>query len=264
MHKDEPLTVVIWTDSDGTYMLDGRKPKKISEAVDQYYVSSYSTCVEAAKLETCKSWIDRETNEYHLCFDYSATQAAVELVYNYLLDTWYPPWTRQVGAVTSYITSALSFKPAGRRNYVCVGTSIGIIFQLETDTTDKSEANADVVITNSIRTRAISFSPDKLGASYWFVLRSILLEAKTETVATTKTITTKIYRDGISTGVTIATPGTISLEKSGYTCIVDGLDINYTRLSLFEIEFISATADLLLEIYSLVCMIEVEGDRTIV
>ena len=76
MKADEPLSIAIWMDTDGIYVLDGRKPRKASADVDQYFNTEYATAITATKLGNCQAFPDRMNNEYHLL-----AQDDVELVY---------------------------------------------------------------------------------------------------------------------------------------------------------------------------------------
>jgi hypothetical protein len=256
MHADEPLTVVIWCDVDGVYLIDGRKPKKVSLPVDQYFNTEYSTAIAAASLSSLRAFVDPLRNEYHLLIPGSGTGHSVELVYNYVLDEWWPPFDRTVGGTNDFLTCGLSLKGTDSRYYTYAGTSAGFVFRLEMDTTDKTAANADVTITHSIKTRAISFDQEK-SFTFTFDFREVIIEAKARTSGT---ITTKFYKDLATSGTTIANPTALSLVNSGYSLALDKLDTSQSECSCFQLEFECSTADVELEIYDFNYLTESRGE----
>lgn len=259
INKDEPKSIVIWPDTDGIYAIDGRKPLKISGPVDHYFNTEFSTAMEAGKIDDCQAFVDPLRNEYHFLIPYSATQAAVELVYNYVNEEWYPPWIRTVGAAADYLVSGLTFRGTDDRYYSYGGGSAGRIYRLENDTSDKTEANADVAITHNVKTRAISVL-QKQSTTLDFTFRKAWIEAKARTTPTVKTITTNFYKDMATSGTAIATPAAIALSNSGYNLVVDNIDTNQSRCMTFALQFQAATIDLELEIYSFLYSLEALGE----
>jgi len=259
IHKDEPRSVVLWTDTDGVYTIDGRKPLKISGPIDHYFNTEYSTAMEATKIDDCQAFVDRLNNEYHLLIPYSGTQGDVELVYNYITEEWYPPWERRVGGANDYLVCGLSLRGTGGRYYTYGGGSAGRVYRLEIDTSDKDVSDADIPITHSIKTRAIS-ATQKKSTTLDFTLRKAWIEAKARTSPTTKTITTKFYKDLATSGTTITTPAAIDLANSGYDLLVDNIDTDQTRCKTFQLEFEAARIDLELELYSFLYALEALGE----
>jgi len=244
MNQDEPLSIVIWQDTDGVYVLDGRKPKKVSPAIDNYFDPEYSTCIAAASISTLGSFTDRLKNEYHLLLP------DAELVYNYLLDEWYPPWNREVS-----LTCGLSLKGTDNRDYTYGGSSLGLVMRLENDTADKSTANADVAITHSVKSRAISVDQEQT-STLTFTLRHLWAEVKARTAGA---ITTKTFKNLASTGTTQAVPGALTMINSGYAMAIDKLDMNIEDCWNFQVEFSSATVDVEMEVYGFLYELGMRG-----
>jgi len=247
MHADEPLSVAIWQDVDGIYVLDGRKPRKASLPVDQFFNPEYSDCIAATNIRSRQALIDPLNNEYHFLLPTS------ELVYNYVTDEWYPPWERNVDLITG-----LNFKGTDDRYYTYGADAAGFVWRLENDTTDKSAADADVAISHSIKSRAIS-ATHKDSASFVMLLREIQAELKARSAGT---ITTKVYKDLASSGTTEAVPETMSMVNAGYSLVVPELDLSTEECLCFQVEFLLATVDQEIEIWSFNYEREVEGDRT--
>lgn len=251
MHKDESLTIAIWLDTDGVYIIDGRKPKKVSLPVDQFFNPEYSTCISAANLSLCQAFIDRNNNEYHLLIPDGR-----ELVYNYVTDEWYPPWDRQVGTTSEYLVCGLSLRGTDGRFYTYAGNNGGEVFRLENDTTDKSDANADVAITHSIKTRAICAEP-KLSTVFEFMFRKVQIEAKARTAGS---VTVKFYKDLTTSAETLSTPAGPTLVNTGYGLSVDGVYTSKVGCVAFQLEFESSVADVELELWSFLYQIEAAAE----
>lgn len=244
VYAHEVLTVAIWMDTDGIYLEDGRKTKKVSGPVDHYFNIEHATAISATNLANCQAFVDKANNEYHLLIP-----DGTELVYNYVLDEWYPPWDRQVGDADDYLVCGLCLKASDNRYYTYAGNNDGLVFRLETDTTDKNASNTDVTITHNVKTRAIGFQQE-LSTTLEFDFREIWLEAKARTSPTTKTITTNFFKDMATSGTALSAPSALSLANSGYSMTVDGLQANQTRCRLIQFQFQAATADLELEVWS--------------
>jgi len=259
MHADEPLSIAIWMDVDGVYVLDGRKPRKVSMPVNHYFDTEFSTAIGATYLDNVQAFSDRLKNEYHLIIPGTGTGHGAELVYNYVLDEWYPPWDRTVGGANDYLVCGLELRGSDNRYYTYGGANNGRVLLLEDDTTDKDASDADVAIDHSIKTRAISFVP-KQSVSLDFTFRKLWVEAKARTSPSTKTITANFFKDLASSGTAITTPAAISLANTGYSLAVDGLTTNQVHCRCFQWQFVVGTADLELEIYSFLYTINVEGE----
>lgn len=247
MHADEPLSVAIWQDVDGIYVLDGRKPRKVSIPVDQFFNPEYTTCIAATNIRNRQAYIDPLNNEYHFLMPTS------ELVYNYVTDEFYPAWERNIDLVTG-----LNLKGTDNRYYTYGGSAAGWVFRLENDTTDKSSANADVAISHYIKTRAIAGIPQQ-SVSYAFMLRELAVEVKAQSAGS---ITTQVFKDLASTGVTEAVPSAMSMVNSGYSLAVPELDLSTEDCMCFQVKVSNATADQVIEIWSINYELEVEGDRS--
>jgi len=260
MHQDEALTIAMWMDTDGVYALDGRKPKKISLPVDQYFNTEYSsTVIAAADLDNVQAFIDPLNNEYHVLLPNGGSGHGVELVYNPLQDEWYPPWDRTVGGANDYLVSGVRLRGTANRYHTYGGGSAGRIYRLENDTSDKDASDADVAITHQIKTRAISVDP-KQSPSLTFDFRKAWIEAKAVASPATKTITSKFYKDVATSGTTITAPATVDLGNTGFSLVVDGIDTNQPRCLTFQLEFIAAVIDLEMEIRSVLYTLEVKGE----
>lgn len=246
MHRDEPLMIAIWQDVDGIYVLDGRKPRKVSMPIDQYFNPEYtSTCISAANIDALDSFVDRVNNEYHLLLP-----SGVELVYNFVSDEWYPPWARQIA-----LSCGLYLRGTDDRFYTYGGSSSGFVMKLETDTADKTTANADSAIEHYVQTRAISFKQEQ-GITLRFNLRHVYVEAKAQTAGT---IVTTSYVDRATSGTTEAKPSAMSLINTGYSLAVPRLDISRLNINCFELKFSLNTVDQEMEIYSLVYEVDGRG-----
>jgi len=259
MHKDEPLSIAIWMDTDGIYALDGRKPRKISEVVSNYFNPESSDAISASSLDGCQAFIDPINTEYHLLIPGSGSGQGTELVYNPLTDEWYPPWDRTVGDANSYLVCGLSLRGTDNRYYTYGGNSEGRVFKLEDDTTDKDESNADVTITHSVKTRAIA-PIQRQSTTFEFTFRKAWVEAKAVTSPATKTITVKFYKDMATSGTALSTPGAIDLGNSGYSLAVDGVDASQENCVAFQLEFEASTADLEMELWSFMYSLAVRGE----
>lgn len=243
MHKDEPLSIAIWETVDGVYVLDGRKPRKVSLPVDNYFNPEYSDCIAAASINNRQSYIDQINNEYHFLLP------TVELVYNYALDEWYPPWTRAI-----VIDTAINLKGTDNRFYTYGASSGGFVMRLENDTSDKNASNADVAIDHSIKTRA--FSAEELGVSLLFTLIRIWAVMKAQSAGD---ITTKLFKNMATTGVALTVPSAISMITSGEGLTTAVLDISVQGCSCFQIEFSLAVIDQELELWSMLYELEARG-----
>ena len=251
VHQDEPLSIAIWADTDGIYILDGRKPKKVSMPVDQYFNTEYATAIAAASLSSLQAYIDKLNNEYHLLL-----QSITELVFNFVTDEWYPPWIRRAGDADDYLVCGINLKGTDNRDYCYAGNNDGLIFRLENDTTDKSEANADVAIEHSLKSRAIS-AQQEMATTLEFTFRKAFIEAKARASGT---VTTNFYKNMASAATVLTVPAAISLVNSGYALAVDGIETNQTGCKTFQLEFVESTADVELEIYSFLYQLEARGE----
>jgi len=255
MHTQEPLMIAIWQAIDGVYVLDGRKPKKVSGPIDQYFNPEYDTCIAAADITSLDSFVDHVNNTYHLLLP-TAIDGVTELVYNYITDEWYPPWQRALRLSCGTVLRGWNTTLGGEeRFYVYGGTSEGLVLRLEYDTSDKNSAGADVAIEHSIKTRAISYE-QKSGISLKFTLRRLVLEAKAQDVGAP---TTTLYLDQKIEGTKKDTPATMSLVRSGYRLAYPWLDLSESQVVCFEAEWTTNVVDHETEIYSFLYELEGQG-----
>jgi len=251
MKTDEPLSIAIWEDTDGVYVLDGRKPKKISGPVDHYFNTEYTTAIAAASINNRQSFVDPLNNEYHLLLPTS------ELVYNYIRAEWYPPWERNVD-----LLCGLSLRGTDNRYYTYGGDALGTIYRLENDTTDKAE-NAeqpyytDVAISHNIKTRAISVKQSE-ATTLRFTLRKVWIEGKAASNSTI--ITTTFFKNMIDTGVALTIPAAIDMEVDDHGLAFDGVDTSQENCVCFELGFALNSADLEMELWSFLYQVEARGE----
>jgi len=234
IHREEPMTIAIWQDIDGVYTFDGRKTKKESAQVDHYFNPNYSTCIPAASITNLQAFVDRTNNEYHLCLP------SKELVFNYISAEWYPPWEREIALKTG-----VDFRANDNRHYSYGASSTGWIMRLETDTTDKTIANADKAIEHSIKTRSIGYeSAERLVR---FILRRILAEFKRKDSGE---VTVTVFKDNATVGEELVIPKKMSLYADNYNIIVPSVTCSIEDCKCFQVEFKLNYPDEEIECYS--------------
>lgn len=246
MKTDEPLSIALWQDTDGIYVLDGRKPKKVSAAVDHYFNTEYSAAIEATYINNRQAFCDPLNNEYHFLLPTS------ELVYNYVRAEWYPPWERNIDLVCG-----LAFRGTDNRYYTYGGSADGQVFKLENDTTDKTTANVDVAINHYLKTRAIA-AKQAQATTLKFTFRKAWIEGKARSVATA--ITTTFYKNMQTAGTTLATPAAIDMNVSGANMVADGVDTSQENCTCFELKFGLNSADLEMELWSFLYEVDARGE----
>jgi len=251
MKTDEPLSIALWQDTDGVYVLDGRKPKKVSGPVDHYFNTEYTTAIAAASINNRQAFVDPLNNEYHLLLPTS------ELVYNYVRAEWYPPWERNVDLVCG-----ISLRGTDNRYYTYGGDAAGTVYRLENDTTDKAENAAspyytDVAISHKIKTRAISVKQPE-ATTLRFSFRKLWVEGKAQDNPTA--ITTTFFKNMIDTGTALAVPAAIDMEVDDHGLAFDGLDTSQEGCVCFELEFSLNSADLEMELWSFLYQLEARGE----
>lgn len=234
MHRDEPLTIAAWQDDDGVYVFDGRKTKKVSLEVDNYFNPELAACIPAANITSLQSYNDPINNEYHLLLP------TVELVYNYVTAEWYPPYTRAIP-----LACGLDFSASDNRDYCYGGSASGFIIRLETDTTDKDTSNTHIAIAHSVKTRAVAY--EKTERMVRFTLRRILAEFKAQAAGNP---VCKTFKDLATSGTTQAIPAIMSMVNTGYTVIVSHVEVEVQDCRCVEFEFSLNVADQEMEIYS--------------
>ena len=245
MHADEAVSVAIWQDVDGVYMLDQHKPKKISMPVDQYFNPEYSTAIPAASIANRVGFYDRINNEYHLLLPTS------ELVYNVVTDEWYPAWERNIDLYT-----AISFRSSDNRYYTYGGDATGYVYRLENDTADKTVGNTDVAISHSIKSRAIGLG-DQSRVSLRFNLRKIW--GVFEAITAASPIITKVFKNMATTGVVQSAPAAMDAGSSLFNITVDHVDLSMENTTVFQVEFSSTTADKEMKIWEFLYELEGQG-----
>ena len=242
MHRDEPLSIAIWCDTDGVYVLDGRKPRKVSLPVDHYFNSEYDTCIPAGT--TLQAFTDPLNNEYHLLLP------STELVYNYITDEWYPAWERNCP-----ITTGLSLHGTDEHIYTYGGYN-GHLFRLEHTTTDRNTADEAKAIEHYLVTRTICATP-KQSPSMYFTLRRLWAELKSRDSGE---IEVTLYKNVSSSGQVLATPQAMSVESAaGEDFVVPELDISEPGLFSFQIKFKGSSDSVVIEILSILFELEARG-----
>ena len=249
MHADEGVNIVTWQDTDGIYVLDGRKPKKISAPIDHYFNPEYSTCIAAANIESLQAYSDYINNEYHLLLPSS------ELVYNYVTDEWYPPWEREIS-----LTTGLVLRGTDNRYYTYGGTASGFVLKLETDISDKTTTNTHAIIEHKLKTRAITaLVADDGGRLYFspsmrFSVNAANLLCKARDAGT---ITVRAYLDMSTDAITLT--GTASMVNFNKGIAVAQIGISETNLTCIEFEFYLKTLYEEMELWSFNYGTEVRG-----
>lgn len=242
--EKELLTIAIWQAVDGVYVFDGRKPKKVSLPIDNYFNPESSDCIPAANIKSLSAFVDEANNEYHLLLP------TVELVYNYITDEWYPPWVRSVA-----LTSALSFEGTDNRTYTYGGSATGYVFRLENDTSDKNVSNADIAIDHSVTSRAITVD-GKEGVSLRFTLRKLWAELKARASGS---IVTTVYKNLATSGVVANSPEAMTMINAGYEISTPVLDLSTQDCSCFKVKFSSNVIDQEMEIRGFLFELEARG-----
>jgi len=250
MHRNEPLSIAIWQEVDGIYMLDGRKPRKASAAVDQYFNPQYSECIAAANIRNRQAFVDYVNNEYHFLLSDG------ELVYNYIRDEWYPKWEREVDLV-----SGLAVRGYDNRKYTFGGDASGYLWLLEQGTTDDDDTVDTAVaqdFTTKLKTRAIAAGQDK-ATSQIMTFRKAWIESRTKN----GTITAKIHKNLETTGQSLATPSaSIDLSSTDYNLVTPGRTGSIENMDVFELEFEGTGATM--EIYSVLYQVDPRGELALV
>ena len=242
MHRDEPLSIAIWCDTDGVYVLDGRKPRKVSLPVDQYFNSEYDTCIPAGAV--LQAYTDPLNNEYHLLLP------SAELVYNYITDEWYPPWERNYP-----ITTGLSLHGTDNRLYTYGGYN-GHLFRLEHTSTDRSTADEAEAIEHYLVTRTICATP-KQSPSMYFTLRRLWAELKSRVSGE---IEVTLYKNVSSSGQVLSTPQAMSVVSTAdEDFVVPELDISEPGLFSFQLKFKGSSDTVVIEILSILFELEARG-----
>ena len=242
MKADEVLTVAIWQEVDGVYMLDGRKPKKISGSVEQHFNSSYSTAIPAGQLRNRQAFLDRLNNEYHFLL------GSGELVYNYVRDEWYPKWERYVD-----LTCGLNFKAVDNKFYTYGGSATGFIFRMENGTVDIDTTNVSRNVIPKLKTRAIS-ATQKNATTMRLTFRKLWLEAKQVTGGS---VSSTLYPDLAVSGITLDAPSPLNLERTGYNLAIPALFTRQEGMDCFQIELVGSGV---FEVYSMLYEVDVLGE----
>lgn len=255
IHADEPKMIAIWQAVDGVYVFDGRKPRKVSGPIDQYFNPEYSTCIAAADINSLDSFVDYSNSEYHLLLP-TAIGGVTELVYQWENDEWYPPWTRAIALTCGmFLRGWYAAGSSFERFYTYGGSASGFVMRLEYDTSDKNASNADVAISNYIKLRAIGIESEQ-GIIMKFMLRRLYVEAKAQTAGA---LTTTLFVDRSTTGETVSTPAALSLVNSGYSVAFPRLDFSRPQIKCFELKLALNTIDYEMELYGIVYELEVLG-----
>ncbi|RLF67053.1 MAG: hypothetical protein DRN30_00915 [Thermoplasmata archaeon] len=247
MHRNEPLSIAIWQEVDGIYALDGRKPRKVSMPIDDYFNPEKANAIDATEIRNRQAFLDKNNNEYHLLL------GGGELVYNYLTDEWYPSWERYED-----ITCGLLLRGTNDRWYNYAGLGDGYVVRLEDGLVDKDTSNTSQNIAASIKTRVISTIQDKSPTNK-MTFRKNWIEAK---ALASGSLVTKIYPDLASSGTTLATPQAMSLVRSGYSLAQPGLETSQEGINCFQLEYLSDGLDF--EIHSMLYQLDARGELSVV
>lgn len=249
----EPRSIAIWQDTDGVYVIDGDKPKKVSMPIDHFFNPEYSTCIPAADIESLQACVDPIRNTYHLLLPnnidyYGDTSLYVnELVYNYATDEWYPPWYRNLK-----LSCGISLKGTDNRDYAYGATDAGWIMKLESDTTDKNISDADVAIDHRIKTRGIAATQEHSSTTR-IRMRHLWPEFKSRSAGTP---IINFYPDLADTGTSL---GTVSMINSGYALANPAVPLSTECQGCFQTELTLNVVDQEMEIWSLTYEHEVKG-----
>jgi hypothetical protein len=245
--RDELVSVAIWQDSDGVYIFDGSKPKKVSGPVDHYFNPEYSgTAISPSNISNLQAFPDPANDEYHLLLP---TQ---ELVYNYKTDEWYPPWERSLPLV-----AGIDLKSPDGEDRIYAGSQGGFVMRIEYDTSDKDAGNADTIIIHEIKTRALAAAPDE-STTFRFTFRKLWAELKARAAGT---LTTILYKNRKSSGSTLTVPSALSLVGSnGEQTVVPSVHSSEENCYSIEFTFRSETMDQEMEIYSFLYEIDATGE----
>lgn len=185
MHRLESLSIAIWPDTDGVYALDGRKPRKVSFPIDHYFNTEYSTALAASELDELQCFIDPLNNEYHLL----APVTGVELVYNYVTDEWYPPWTRHMP-----LQCGIHLRGTDGRYYTYGGTAY-LSKASEVKEYDCEESGTDTWVAYNTPTANERSSAQVYAGTY---SRKFTSDAANDGVSSTgdrfSTVTSRVYR----------------------------------------------------------------------
>ena len=144
-------------------------------------------------MDDLQAFPDYTNGEYHLLLP------SAELIFNYVTYEWYPPWERALD-----LTTGISLIGTDNRFYTYGGTAGGFICKLETDTSDKSAANADVTIEHYVVTRDIpgSVSGEQVIPFIDRTFRQFSLLAET---SASGTVEITLYKNGVASGLDLST-----------------------------------------------------------
>ena len=137
------------------------------------------------------------------------------------------------------------------------GDANGRVHRLETDTSDKNAANADVAISHKVKTRAISAKQPE-ATTLRFTFRKLWIEAQARGVSTA--LGTKFFKNMATSGATLSVPAVLNLQESSKDLSVPGLDTSQEGCMCFEVEFSLATIDLEMELWSFLYQVEARGE----
>lgn len=245
MSREEPLTIAIWQDTDGIYVLDGRKPRKVSGPIERYFNPEYDECISASEIESLQAFVDPLNNEYHLLLPDR------ELVYNYVLDEWYPPWERETD-----LTTGVALRGSDNRYYTYGGTAGGIVQKLEQGMVDKNDSNKSFGIAQELKTRSIG-SAERANVSLTMALRKLWVEMAAKEYGE---IATYLYLNEAAVGTLLDRPGPLSMIATGKNMAVPYLDMGGKRCESFQVEFKIDTPNWEFELYSMIFDFSIKGE----
>lgn len=238
-------SIVIFQATDGVYKFNGRSIEKISYAIGNYFDPDHDDCIPANEITASTSFTDPINHEYHLVL------SAVELVYNYAMNQWLPPFKREIVA-----TCGCLLRGTDNRYYTYIGSSSGFVMRAETDTSDKSTANADIAIEQYVKSRAVGAAPD-LTLTAQFSLRRLWMDLKTQLQGFVKT---RLYKN---MAVDYENMEKISMVSNTHEVTFPVVKNNqFKRIECFQVEFYSNEIDTELVIYGFGYEIDIKGYLT--
>lgn len=229
LNRDQVQTVILWVAHDGAYKTDGIGVIKTSDSVDNYFNPLYSDALSASELAAVQGKVNPNTNEYMLLLPDRT------LVYNILLDEWYPPWYYEL------ILSTLSpVKDESGKIRIVAGTVGGFLVLLEEATSDKNSSDVETAIEHELLTRV--FLSDE---GFVEILVRDLWAAFDK--RSSGDITVELYKDF---GQVVSSSESVALVSSeSVTRLVKNITQSAQNVLAFQIKFSCTTLNVELWIY---------------
>lgn len=243
MHRDEPMSIVIWQDVDGVYVLDGRKPKKVSEPVKDYFIPGYDNCISASDITDLQAFYDRTSDEWHLLLPEE------ELVFNCAMAEWYPPWEREIPLKTG-----ISLSGSDNRHYCYGGSSTGFVLVLEDGDNDVDTSGDSVAIEHSLLSRGIA-AKQGISTTFRFIFRGLWAEMRARDVGR---LVVNVYPDLAEAGTRLTTPADISMVNAGHRLAFDNIT-DSRECVVVQVEFFLNSLSRSFELYSFLYLVDARG-----